>query len=63
MDVNSVETTAAPTEPVIVVDDASETLSENDIQAGPKEEVVSERSAIMTENNSGSRRIFFLPTG
>ncbi|VDM72326.1 unnamed protein product [Strongylus vulgaris] len=44
MDVNSLsESTAAPTEPVIVVDDASENVAEtNDVQAGAKEEVVSD---------------------
>ncbi|KHJ92402.1 hypothetical protein OESDEN_07709 [Oesophagostomum dentatum] len=48
MDVNSVDgTTTAPTEPVIVVDDASETVGENDIQAGAKEEVKSSSSAVL----------------
>ncbi|EPB75412.1 hypothetical protein ANCCEY_05521 [Ancylostoma ceylanicum] len=50
MDVNSVDlTTPAPTEPIIVVDDASETAtaSENDIQAGAKEEVKSASAGLL----------------
>ncbi|KAK6753205.1 hypothetical protein RB195_012663 [Necator americanus] len=49
MDVNALDetTTVAPTEPVIVVDDTSETVSENDIQAGIKEEVKSSSVGLM----------------
>ncbi|KAL6742295.1 hypothetical protein Aduo_015457 [Ancylostoma duodenale] len=48
MDVNSLDqTTLAPTEPVIVVDDASESPSENDIQAGAQEEVKSASAGLL----------------